>query len=95
MWEGDQRHTSHFTRFPALPRVPAENHVHFGQRHVLPQLPLDRVWPLPTAETVAAFKERETNREQKKQECMIEQSLLSAIDCEDEYESREFEGEEQ
>lgn len=48
--EGDERNTSGFGRFPALPRAAANETVNYKHRAVIPATPLDSVWPVPPAE---------------------------------------------
>ncbi|KAL8687092.1 MAG: hypothetical protein Q9224_005255 [Gallowayella concinna] len=45
--EGDERHTSQFGRFLALPRNPGNETVTYKQRSVVRQHHLDRVWDVP------------------------------------------------
>lgn len=45
--EGDERNTSGFGRFPALPRIEANETVNYKYRNVIEATDLDRVWPLP------------------------------------------------
>ena len=45
--EGDERNTSGFGRFPALPRIAANETVNYKHRNVIDATDLDRVWPLP------------------------------------------------
>ncbi|MCJ1297440.1 hypothetical protein MMC08_000226 [Hypocenomyce scalaris] len=47
--EGDERNTSGYKRFPALPRVPGNETVVWKQKAMIDSYPLDRVWELPTA----------------------------------------------
>ena len=51
--EGDERHTSAFGRFPALPRVPGNPTVMWKVKPVIPPLPFDEVWKLPNKDTWA------------------------------------------
>lgn len=48
--EGDERNTSGFGRFPALPRAVANETVNYKHRAVVAASPLDSVWPVPPAE---------------------------------------------
>ncbi|KAA6414509.1 MAG: hypothetical protein FRX48_01258 [Lasallia pustulata] len=50
--EGDERNTSGYKRFPALPRVPGNETVVWKQKAMIDPYPLDRVWELPTAESI-------------------------------------------
>lgn len=52
--EGDERNTSGFNRFPALPRVPGNETVVWKQKATIEPYPMDRVWELPTAESIVA-----------------------------------------
>lgn len=45
--EGDERHTSQFGRFLALPRNPGNETVTYKQRSVVRQHHFDRVWEVP------------------------------------------------
>lgn len=49
--EGDERNTSGFGRFPALPRVPGNETVVWKQKNVITAYPFDKVWELPKLET--------------------------------------------
>jgi hypothetical protein len=49
--EGDERNTSGFGRFPALPRVPGNETVVWKQKHIIVPHPFDGVWELPKIET--------------------------------------------
>ena len=50
--EGDERNTSGYKRFPALPRVPGNETVVWKQKAMIDSYPLDRVWELPTADSL-------------------------------------------
>ena len=45
--EGDERNTSGFGRFPALPRVSGNETVNYKHKRVVPATRLDTVWPPP------------------------------------------------
>ena len=45
--EGDERNTSGFGRFPALPRVTENSTVNYKHQRVLIPTGLDEVWPPP------------------------------------------------
>ena len=45
--EGDERHTSGYGRFLALPRAPGNPTVNHKQRHIITAHTLDRVWAVP------------------------------------------------
>ena len=45
--EGDERNTSGFGRFPALPRVPGNETVVWKQKNVIEAFPFDKVWVIP------------------------------------------------
>ncbi len=79
--EGNERMTSGFRRFPALPRVPGNPTVNWKQKKALVQLPFDEVWKLPSAETFNAQREKTTADEMSTMEGLIGHDLLSAIDC--------------
>lgn len=53
--EGDERNTSGFGRFPALPRVPGNETVVWKQKNVVMAYPFDKVWKLPTIEPEEQF----------------------------------------
>ena len=83
--EGDERNTSGFRRFPALPRVPGNVTVNWKQRSVLPQLPLDQVWLRPTAESLAETQsDADDVEEAGKMTDMLGSSLLGDLDHHDE-----------
>lgn len=48
--EGDERNSSIFRRFPALPRVPGNETVVYKQKNLIVSYPMDKVWELPTLE---------------------------------------------
>ena len=73
--EGDERNTSGFGRFPALPRVPGNETVVWKQKNVITPYPFDRVWDLPKLET-----EEKINDEQAMEE-MIGEDLLQSLDA--------------
>lgn len=79
--EGDERKTSGFRRFPGLPRVPGNETVAWKQKNALPFLPFDGVWPLPTAESVAAAAVKAAAIEIERMEELLGKDLLDAIDC--------------
>ena len=45
--EGDERNTSGFGRFPALPRVHGNETVNYKHKSIIPASRLDTVWPPP------------------------------------------------
>ena len=83
--EGDERNTSGYRRFPALPRIPATGNAVWKQLAVLQALPFDQVWMLPTAETIAAERAVEQIDEEDKVKSghFVGQSLMGALDCEE------------
>lgn len=80
--EGNERMTSGFRRFPALPRVPGNATVNWKQKKALAQWPFDEIWKLPRAETVEAQREKRSSDEMKMMEELIGHDLLAAIEYE-------------
>ncbi|KAI4215697.1 MAG: hypothetical protein LQ351_001684 [Letrouitia transgressa] len=72
--EGDERYTSQFGRFLALPRNPGNETVTYKQRTPITQRFLDRVWDIPHPDDVGEVMEEEVMEEQ------IGKELLEAID---------------
>lgn len=79
--EGDERNTSGFRRFPALPRVPGNVTVQYKLKAIQPFLPFDAIWELPTRKTVEAAKENYSPEESEKMEGYLGRSLLDALSC--------------
>ena len=79
--EGNERNTSQYRRFLALPRVPGNATVNWKQKKVLPMLPFDEIWKLPSRETYYDQRAAISPEEIEKMESMIGQELLAAIDC--------------
>ena len=79
--EGDERNTSGFRRFPALPRVPGNHTVQYKVKAIQPFLPFDTIWELPTKERVEAAKENYPPEEIEVMEGYLGRSLLGALDC--------------
>ena len=79
--EGDERNTSGFRRFPALPRVPGNDTVQYKLKAIQPFLPFDTVWELPTKKSVEAANEKYAPEETEKMEEYLGMSLLDALDC--------------
>lgn len=77
--EGNERMTSGFRRFPALPRIPGNPTVNWKQRKALPQLPFDEIWRLPSADTYNAQREIIPIDEMKVMEESVGEDLLTAI----------------
>lgn len=76
--EGDERNTSGFGRFPALPRVPPGNEtVGWKQRNVVNAYPFDNVWPLP----IPKEQEEEEEYDAEYMEKMLGKDLLAHIDA--------------
>ncbi|KAL8666427.1 MAG: hypothetical protein Q9202_001450 [Teloschistes flavicans] len=72
--EGDERHTSQFGRFMALPRNPGNETVAYKQRSPVKQHYHDRVWDIPDPDEMGeSFDEREM-------ETLVGDSLLGEID---------------
>lgn len=72
--EGDERNTSGFGRFPALPRVPGNETVAWKQKNMITPFPFDKVWELPKLE-----KEKE-EEDTAAMEALIGESLLKKLD---------------
>ena len=79
--EGDERNTSGFRRFPALPRVPGNDTVQYKLKAIQRFLPFDTIWELPTKESVDAANEKSSPEEIEKMEGYLGRSLLDALDC--------------
>ena len=79
--EGDERNTSGFRRFPALPRVPGNETVQYKLKAIQPFLPFDAVWNLPTKESVEAANEEYSPEEIEEMEGYLGKSLLDDLDC--------------
>lgn len=72
--EGDERNTSGFGRFPALPRVPGNETVVWKQKNLITPFAFDRVWELPTLEKEKAIEDELA------MEALIGESLLKKLD---------------
>ena len=79
--EGDERNTSGFRRFPAIPRVPGNDTVQYKYRKMQDCFPFDEIWKLPTRDSVEAANERYLPEETEKMEEYLGTSLLDALDC--------------
>ena len=79
--EGDERNTSGFRRFLALPRVPGNDTVQYKLKAIQDFLPFDAIWKLPTKESVEAANEKTSPEEFEKMEGYLGRSLLDALDC--------------
>ena len=79
--EGDERNTSGFRRFPALPRVPGNVTVQYKLKPLRKFLPFDAIWKQPTRESVDAANEKLSSEETEKMEGYLGRSLLDALDC--------------
>ena len=73
--EGDERNTSGFGRFPALPRVPGNETVVWKQKNMITPFPFDRVWELPTLENEKAIED------EREMEALIGESLLKKLNA--------------
>lgn len=62
--EGDERNTSGFGRFPALPRVPGNETVVWKQKNVIEAFPFDKVWETPKQEPERPKDEDELTEEE-------------------------------
>lgn len=79
--EGDERNTSGFGRFPALPRIEANETVNYKYRNVIEATDLDRVWPLPPVLLISDIAEAPiigSNGEGA--EALLNRDLLAALD---------------
>ncbi|KAL8736434.1 MAG: hypothetical protein Q9166_000226 [cf. Caloplaca sp. 2 TL-2023] len=72
--EGDERHTSQFGRFLALPRNPGNVTVTYKQRSPVKQHFLDRVWEVPRPDDLGEWFEEEVMEE------LLGESLLRELD---------------
>ena len=79
--EGNERMTSGFRRFPALPRVPGNNTVNWKQKKMLPMLPFDEIWHQPTKETHVYQKAILAPIDRIRMERKIGGDLMAALDC--------------
>lgn len=79
--EGDERNTSGYRRFPALPRVPGNNTVQYKLKAIQTFLPFDAVWELPTKKSVEATNEKYSVEDTEKMEEYLGKSLLDALGC--------------
>lgn len=73
--EGDERNTSGFGRFPALPRVHGNETVVWKQRNMVITSPFDKVWELPKLE------ENKVTYDEEKMEKLIGEDLLGILDA--------------
>ena len=80
--EGDERNTSGFGRFPALPRIEANETVNYKHRNVVEATTLDRVWPLPPVSPPPSDHERgiSIGSNGEDAEMLLCSDLLSALD---------------
>lgn len=72
--EGDERHTSQFGRFMALPRNPGNETVTYKQRSPVKQHHLDRVWEIPNPDDIGEWVEEQ------EMEGLLGGSLLRELD---------------
>ena len=79
--EGDERNTSGFRRFLALPRVPGNDTVQYKLKAIQTFLPFDTIWKLPTKESVEAANMKSSPEEYGKMEGYLGRSLLNALNC--------------
>ena len=79
--EGDERNTSGFRRFLALPRVPGNDTVQYKLKAIQSFLPFDAIWKLPTKESVEAANEKTSPEDIEKMQSYLGRSLLDALDC--------------
>ena len=80
--EGNERNTSQFGRFMALPRTPGNPTVNWKQKKILPMLPFDEIWKLPSRETYYDQRVVTSPEEKENMESMIGGDLLAALNCE-------------
>lgn len=79
--EGDERNTSGFGRFPALPRIAANETVNYKYRNVIEATDLDRVWPLPPVLPILDDAEGPLNGfNDEGEESLLNSDLLAALD---------------
>lgn len=80
--EGDERNTSGFGRFPALPRIEANETVNYKHRNVIEATDLDRVWPLPPVSPPLSESEMGITAAPSGggAEALLNRDLLSALD---------------
>ncbi|KAL8827066.1 MAG: hypothetical protein Q9170_007162 [Blastenia crenularia] len=71
--EGDERHTSQFGRFMALPRNPGNETVSFKHRSPIKQYHMDRVWEIPHPDDIAEDVEQEEMEE------LVGESLMGEL----------------
>ena len=79
--EGDERNTSGFGRFTALPRVPGNSTVQYKLKAIQAFLPFDVIWELPTKASAEAANKKSSPEETEKMEGYLGKSLLDALDC--------------
>ena len=79
--EGDERNTSGFRRFLALPRVPGNDTVQYKLKAIQAFLPFDAIWKLPTRESVEAANEKSSPEDTEMMEGYLGRALLDALDC--------------
>ena len=79
--EGDERNTSGFRRFPALPRVPGNDTVQYKLKAIQSFLAFDTIWELPTKESIEAANKKYSLEEIEKMEGYLGRSLLDTLDC--------------
>ncbi|KAL8765614.1 MAG: hypothetical protein Q9203_006559 [Teloschistes exilis] len=72
--EGDERHTSQFGRFLALPRNPGNETVTYKQRSPVKQHYIDRVWDVPDPEEMGEW------FEEAEMETLVGEGLLGELD---------------
>lgn len=78
--EGDERNTSGFGRFPALPRIQANETVNYKHRNVIDATDLDSVWPLPPASPLLAEDEEAVaSPDGDDPETLLHSDLLAAL----------------
>ena len=80
--EGDERNTSGFGRFPALPRIEANETVNYKHRNIVEATDLDSVWPLPPVSPPLSETEMETTKGSNGggAETLLNSDLLAALD---------------
>ena len=82
--EGNERNTSQYRRFLALPRVPGNHTVNWKQKKILPMLPFDEIWKLPCSETYLEQRTVTSRMEMQVMETMIGKDLLAGMSYETE-----------
>ena len=81
--EGDERNTSRFGRFLALPRVPGNETVVWKQKKHLLALPFDEVWRAPSVQTFEDMRKGTEIDMIERMMVVLGKSLMAALDYAD------------